>query len=181
MPRFLMILILIITIGTITFSGCKADISEEVEEDGGVLSYSEGNDAPQSIESEEIISFECEFSQIASAEDNELSGKVYTLCAVLEDESVACTFKWYDRYGEGETYEFIEDASFMAKLQDIVSKYDFAKYNGNVYKVSGLPEQYGATLDITYASGESIYSANNEECFLETQAMSELAELFERE
>ena len=66
----------------------------------------------------------------------------------------------------------------MTSLQEIVSKYDFAQYNGYISKVSGLPHMYGAKLDIKYASGESIYAHDNQDCFISLDAMNELVELF---
>ena len=66
----------------------------------------------------------------------------------------------------------------MTSLQEIVSKYDFAQYNGYISKVSGLPHMYGAKLDIKYASGERIYAHDNQDCFISLDAMNELVELF---
>ena len=66
----------------------------------------------------------------------------------------------------------------MMRLWKIVSKYDFAQHNGYVSKVSGLPHMYGAKLDIRYASGESIYAYDNQDCFIPLEAMRELVELF---
>lgn len=37
---------------------------------------------------------------------------------------------------------------------------------------------YGAKLDIKYASGESIYAHDNQDCFISLDAMNELVELF---
>jgi len=37
---------------------------------------------------------------------------------------------------------------------------------------------YGAKLDIQYASGESIYAYDNQDCFIPLEAMQELVELF---
>ena len=56
--------------------------------------------------------------------------------------------------------------------------YEFAQHNGYSHKISGLPDMYGATLDIKYASGESIYAYDNQDCFIPFEAMKELVELF---
>ncbi len=177
MSKILISIILFMTMG---FSGCKTPIPETVEDDGGVKKYSSGEDAPKTVQSTEITGFECEFSLIAAVleEESELDGRVYSLSAVLENETVRCKIKWYDRLGGGDTDEFLADASFMDKLQKIVSKYDFAQHNGYSSIVSGLPDMYGAMLDIRYKSGESIYACDNQDCFISFEAMDELIKLF---
>lgn len=176
MSRIFISIILLMTMG---FSGCKTPIPETTDEDGGISKYETGNDSPKTIESTEIVSFVCEFSQIAiMEEDSALAGKVYTLSAILENETVTGKIKWHDRYGEGNEHKFTTDSSFMIKLQEIVSKYNFAQYNGYSYKVSGIPDQYGSMLDIKYASGKCIYGSDNQSCFLSLEAMDELVILF---
>ena len=177
MPRIFISMILLLTMG---FSGCRLPVRETDDIDGGVKTYNSGEDSPKVIESTEIVSFECEFSLIAAVfeEESELSGRIYKLSAVLEDATVKSNIQWSNRAGAGEEHDFTADASFMASLQEIVSKYDFAQYNGYISKVSGLPHMYGAKLDIKYASGESIYAHDNQDCFISLDAMNELVELF---
>ena len=67
----------------------------------------------------------------------------------------------------------------MTNLQEIVSKYNFAQYNGYISKVSGLPDMYGAKIDIKYASGESIYAYDNQDWFIPFEAIEELVRIFE--
>ena len=69
----------------------------------------------------------------------------------------------------------------MYRLQEVVEKYDFAQYNGTSITVSGLPEMYGISIQIVYASGERINISNNQECFLPLEAMEELEMLFRQE
>ena len=130
----------------------------------------------------EIISYDSEFSFISSFfdEESELAGKVYKLSAVLEDNTVKVKIDWRDRAGNGDKSEFETDSSFMAKLQDVVSKYDLAKHNGYTHHVSGLPDMNGEQIDIKYASGESIYAHDNQDGFLPMEAMEELIELFNK-
>ena len=177
MPRILIGMILLLTM---EFSGYKLAVLETDDIDGGVKTYNSGEDSPKVIESTEIVSFECEFSLIAAVfeEESELSGRIYKLSAVLEDVTVKSKIKWRDRAGAGEEHDFTTDASFMTNLQEIVSKYNFVQYNGYISKVSGLPHMYGAKLDIKYASGESIYAHDNQDCFISLDAMNELVELF---
>ena len=66
----------------------------------------------------------------------------------------------------------------MARLQEIVSAYDFAQYNGYYHSVSGLPDMYGETLDVVYASGERLHVYDNQSGFLPYEAIIELVMLF---
>ncbi len=177
MPRILFSLILFMTIG---FSGCRLPVRETDDIDGGVKTYNSGENSPKVIESTEIISFEFEVSlyNIVLEEESELVGRNYKLNAVLEDGAVKSKIKWRDRAGDGEEHDFTTDASFMTNLQEIVSKYNFAQYNGYISKVSGLPDMYGAKIDINYESGESIYAYNNQDCFIPFEAIEELVEIF---
>ena len=177
MSRMILSLILLMTMG---FSGCGLPRRNTDDIDGGVVTRNSGDDSPKVIESTEIISYGSEFSFISSFfdEESKLAGKVYKLSAVMEDDTVKAKFDWHDRAGNGDKYEFQTDSSFMTKLQKIVSKYDLAKHNGYTHHVSGLPDMYGEQIDIKYASGESIYAHDNQDGFLQMEAMVELIELF---
>lgn len=174
------LMLAIIVVLLLSFSGCQSPTPETINEDGGVKKYNSGEDSPKNIESSEILSFACKFSLFALYSDgqSELDGRIYTLSADLENESVVCKAKWRNRFGDGETKEFKTDASLMTKLQEIVSKYNFAQHNGYSSTVSGLPDMYGAKLDIKYLSGESIYAYDNQDNFLSLDAMEELVALF---
>ncbi len=177
MSRIITSIILLMTIG---FSGCGLSRRNTDDIDGGVKTYNSGEDSPKVIESTEIISFEFEVSlyNIVVEEESELVGRNYKLSAVLEDGVVKSKIKWRDRAGAGEEHDFTADASFMKNLQTIVEKYNFAQYNGYISKVSGLPDMYGAKIDIKYASGESIYAYDNQDCFISIDAIKELVKIF---
>jgi len=176
MQRKILSIILLLTMG---ISSCNSYDSEP-EADGGIQKYNSGEDSPKVIESTEITGFKCVFSLIAAAldEESELAGRVYELNAVIENDVAKCKIEWYSRSDSGEDREFTADASFMTKLQGIVSKYNFAQHNGYSSTVSGLPAMYGAKLDINYASGESIYAYDNQNQFLPFEAIVELVDLF---
>ena len=178
MSRIITSIILLMTMG---FCGCGLSRRNTDHIDGGVKTYNSGEDSPKVIESTEIISFEFEVSlyNIVLEEESELVGRNYKLSAVLEDGAVKFKIKWRDRAGAGEEGDFTADISFMTSLQELVSKYNFAQYNGYISKVSGLPDMYGAKIDIAYASGESIYAYDNQDCFIPFEAIEELVEIFE--
>ena len=176
MSRIITSIILLMTMG---FCGCGLFQRNTDNIDGGVKTYNSGEDSPKVIESTEIISFEFEVSLYnIVVEESELVGRNYKLSAVLEDGAVKSKIKWRDRVGAGEEGDFTADTSFMTSLQEIVSKYDFAQHNGYISKVSGLPHMYGAKIDIKYASGESIYAYDNQDCFISIDAINELVEIF---
>lgn len=179
MSRMLLSLILLMSMG---FCGCGLRWRNTDDIDGGVVTRNSGDDSPKVIESTEIISFEFEVSlyNIVVEEESELVGRNYKLSAVLEDGAVKSKIKWRDRVGAGEEGDFAADISFMTSLHELVSKYNFAQYNGYISKVSGLPDMYGAKIDIAYASGESIYAHNNQDCFIPFEAIEELIELFNK-
>ena len=156
------------------FGRAKRSHTDTDEVDGGVR-HCEDTDAPKTIVSTGIVSFSCEFSAYClSPGSSPVAGRYYTLRA---GKGSGC----YEARGGGTLYEkfaFTPDAAFFASLQQLVAKYDFARYNGKFYTVSGLPPDYGARLDVRYESGESIQSSNNQSCFLSEEAMEALAELF---
>lgn len=155
-------------------SGCKKPNSDTEDIDGGVRHY-EDTDAPKVIVSTRIVSFRCEFSAYDLVMDSSpIAGRYHTLYAAQDGGT-------YEVRGGGTVYTklaFTPDEAFFEALQQIVAKYDFAQFNGKCCTVSGLPPDHGAKLDIRYASGESIYTTNNQSCFLPIAAMEELAELF---
>ena len=177
MSRIITSIILLMTMG---FCGCGLSRRNTDDIDGGVKTYNSGENSPKVIESTEIISFEFEVSLYnIVVEESELVGRNYKLSAVLEDGAVKSKIKWRDRAGAGEEHDFTADASFMTNLQEIVSKYDFAQYNGYISKVSGLPDMYGAKIDINYASSERIYAHDNQDWFIPFEAIEELVRIFE--
>ncbi|MBE6768573.1 MAG: hypothetical protein E7549_06640 [Ruminococcaceae bacterium] len=150
--------------------------SEEVEEDGCVRNNTNYN-APKTITSTLIISFDCRFSTMDVAEPGTLGNHIYQLQAKLENGAVKGTYQVLDT---GEKRLFRDSHVFLNKVQNLVEKYDLAQYNGQSYEVAGLPGDYGVRLEVVYASGERIYTYNNQDNFLPDGAMNELVKLFER-
>ena len=144
--------------------------------DGGVTDNSDRN-APKSMESTQIISFDCRFSTMDIAEPGELGNHVYQLHAKLENGAVRGMYQVRDT---GETQSFRVSQKFLVEVQILVATYGLAQYNGHDCTVAGLPDEYGARLDVRYASRESIYANDNQDNFLPLEAMNELLNLFER-
>lgn len=145
--------------------------------DGGVVQRYD-TDAPKVIKSGEILTFRCVISLLASYETDGLGNRVYQLDAACEDGAVKVKYDWYDRHGGRDSGAYTAEADFMARLQEIVSGYDFARHNGYYHAVSGLPAMYGEKLDIVYASGERIHVHDNQSGFLQPEAEKALILLF---
>ena len=145
--------------------------------DGGVVKRYWA-DAPKVIESTEIVEFQCKISLLASEDTEGLGHRVYTLDASLKDGEVLVEYDWYQRQGESDKAEYRTDADFMVRLQKIAAAYDFAAHNGYYHTVSGLPDMYGESLHILYASGERIDVHDNQSGFLPLEAQKALITLF---
>lgn len=146
-------------------------------EDGGVQKHVQ-RDVPKTVVSENIIRFTCKFSTVAIADEIPIEHGVYTLSASLTDGAVRAEYDMRTRHGSGERFAFRDSHRFMRRLQDVVRAHDLARFNGEEYSVSGLPDMYGAKIHIVYASGERIDASDNQSNFLSIEAMSSLAELF---
>lgn len=162
-------------------SGCSGSSNPvqvaETDEDG-YNSDRTDPDAPKTISSTEMVSFDCCFSTLSLLECEELGNSVYILKAELKGETVNCR---YHSSADDVDVSFETDASFLQKLQGAVSEYDLAQYNGIYSETKGLPEMYGADLRIVYASGERISAYSNDDNYLPLATMSTLNSLFEAE
>ncbi len=150
----------------------KAALEEPVAIDGGTTEEID-HEAPKKIKSKELTSFLCYYS-VMDRDDFPLEGAVtYTFRAELSGDQVKGSYET-----ELEKKEFTADKDFMTRLQKLVDELDLAQYNGIYRKTDGLPEEFGAKLSLKYASGESIYAYNNEDCFLSDEAMLKVEAFF---
>jgi hypothetical protein len=155
----------------------RISVQNDDDIDGGVVKRY-WSDAPKVIASNEITEFHSVISLISAYHADEVGHRVYRLDAVIENNAVLVRYDWYDRQGNSDRAEYKTDVDFMARLQEIVSAYDFAQYNGYYHSVSGLPDMYGETLDVVYASGERLHVYDNQSGFLPYEAIIELVMLF---
>lgn len=147
--------------------------------DGGTrISFNE--DAPKEIQSRELVSFSCRFSAV-SLDENEtkLIRGVYNFGASKGADGVSTTVGCNNPrvVPEGER-KAIHSEKFLQTIDALLRKYNVAKHNGYYYKVSGLPDFYGAKVDCEYASGETLYCYNNQDPFLPIEFVHELCRLF---
>ena len=137
-------------------------------------------DAPKEIASRELIRFSCRFSALSlMEEDTGLKCGVYYFDVSKGERGVNCTVRCNNPQvlPEGER-KFTQTEDFLSKLEALVREYNVARYNGDYYKVSGLPEFYGAIVDAEYASGETIYCYNNQDPFIPFEMIGALCRLF---
>ncbi len=164
------------------FAGCKRlntkSNADTDDIDGGVVKRQSGDDSPKVINSTEITEFHCEFSLLAAVDPEGLENRIYKLDVQYKGDDVQGSFKKYGRGAPSESFEFKVDKEFLEALQEIIARHNLAARNGYVHTVSGLPDMYGALIDIRYASGEYIYAHDNQDCFMTMESMRELAELF---
>ena len=149
------------------------------EVDGGTR-IRHDTDAPKEITSRELIRFSCRFSALSLAEeDTGLKCGVYRFDVSKGERGVNCTVRCSNPrvLPEGER-KLTHTEDFLSKLEALVREYGVARYNGSYYKVSGLPDFYGAILDAEYASGETIYCYNNQDPFLPVGMIVALCRLF---
>lgn len=163
----------LLAVAAISLTACKGKRGTDAV-DGGVRE-SVDTHAPKVIASTEVVFFSCRASMLnRTEEDTSLAGNIYELQA---DKTGGSYHVWVP--GESRVREsFVPDADFFIRLQRIVAEHDLAQYNGQFYSVSGLPPEFGADLEIRYASGESISASNNQSCFLSLQAVEALDALF---
>lgn len=73
---------------------------------------------------------------------------------------------------------YVEDTSFMNKLQEIVIKYNISRGNGHEIHGNGLPTGYGDTITVIYDSGEKIYKYSNQSFNLTDRAQEAIYDAF---
>ena len=149
-----------------------------IEDDGGIVKKVNVN-APKIINSTQIMIFECKFSTLAFLDlDADIGNRVYILEARLENEFVNGRYRRRSRFENNVDVKFKAEQSFMERLQRIIEEHNLAKNNGVCVEVKGLPDMYGAKLRVDYASGEGIYTSNNQDNFLSVSAIKAMLRLF---
>ena len=161
--------------------GCQKTSEQDTDDIDGGVRINTSYDAPKEIESTEIHSFYCEFSNLTMMnEDTFLKNKVYQLEACIKDGIVQGSYKIYGG-GESQEESFVTEARFLDEIQKIIEVHNLAENNGLSYMVSGLPDQFGAVLKVEYESGESIYASHNQDNFIPMGAMEALDFLFRKQ
>lgn len=140
----------------------------------------EFSDAPKTINSKEITYFavSCSFATMGS-------DRAYTYVSSLAVPAgrgtlVSLTYSTQSRFsGGGNDYceTRLVTGDVFVELQAIVDRHDFAKKNGESYHVAGLPDNFGGSATIEYASGEKITMSNNQSPIIAPAAGAEIVDL----
>ena len=150
-------------------------IDTEIEEDGVHHEYLD-EDAPKTIDSDELKVFECEFF---TDEEDEKCGK-YILYASLDETNNegSYTFIEKDSNLKAITFCFETNEGFMKQVDRILKEGNALSLNGFHENTDGLPEGYGYDLEACYALGERISSSSNSENSLSREMTDKLISLF---
>lgn len=162
-------LALCMTLGGLT--GCVK--APKQAEPGGTEDLSDMN-APKTVSSKDIVSFSCKFRS-----DDRTMAIWSEFTATLTDDEVTVTAYGLDhadtvRFDEERT----ETAQFMASLQEWVEEYGVGELNGTYVKTNGVPPRLGTSIEIGYASGESISVYDNTSQLFRIGQMEALYTLF---
>jgi len=126
---------------------------------GGTDTYF-NKEAPTEIKSNDLV-----FFSVASAFKSTWTNKndFIDFCAFVAP--VKDGFFTYFRYStindNIESSLAVVDANPLPRLAELVGNYRLALNNGKSSFTHGLPENFGGSVDIKYASGESIYYSDN--------------------
>ena len=154
------------------FRFVRAEEEPPIPTPGGTDDFSDPN-APKTVGSTDITCFDLEASMLQYSNIN-AEQPFYTFHAEKGEGGVTASC-----YGGTEPVTFTADRYFLAALQDIVARYDLAQYNGMYRETHGLPENFGSSLHIIYASGEKISASDNSIQFLPFELIRDLVRLFE--
>lgn len=128
----------------------------------------------ETIKSDEIVSLgiSCNFSIVIG----EFKYRYVSLYAVRMKDDKTYIFFTLDR--NNESVYAITDFNILEKLQLLVREYNLSRNNGYSHYVNGLPDNFGGTININYASGERIYRSDNQSSVISPEATDKMAELF---
>jgi|LSQX01.2.fsa_nt_gb hypothetical protein len=151
----------------------KKDVIKREDMPGGLRDRSW--DAPKTIQSKEILRFECEFSFNERQEE----GYFYFIAGIeAGDRTALCRMSGYDGFTETLALEFEAPLDALKDLQALADQYQLARYNGIDRHTNGLPDRYGSRLLIDYASGERIYAYDNSSRFIDHRAQKAIHDRF---
>ena len=157
------------------------------EEDGGTrvcggIHRSWESGAPKVIESHEITHFELEFSLVSYVlnddEDKDFCGYFELECD-LDGDRVVGKYATRKRFDGGKNVTFETDKNFLKELDKVIHEEDVIRFNGYTSRTAGLPDMFGDYLDVDFASGENLYTSNNQSIDLPMSALRRFKKVFE--
>ncbi|MBP5203315.1 MAG: hypothetical protein J6Z16_01555 [Candidatus Methanomethylophilaceae archaeon] len=150
---------------------------------GGTDAYRDNN-APKKILSKDMTLFDVNssFSILALPPEYDCRNRLWYLSAFAA-RSGNGTFvqmaKVTEQRGPKKSSIAFVKRDVMPDLVDLVNESDLAKSNGNHSNTHGLPENFGGSVFVKYASGETISISNNQCPVIPYDAALRIASLFE--
>ena len=130
---------------------------------GGTDAYIDTK-APKEIASEEMTLFDVTSAfRTLVIDDSERLDYVSAFAARVGGGSfVFLETRWYSDYNEPHCEWALLKEDIMPKLTALAREHGLAKNNGYHSQTHGLPEDFGGSVDIRYASGERISISDNQ-------------------
>ena len=148
---------------------------------GGTDAYQQKN-APKTITSEEMTLFDAtsSFNTLAVDVDERLDYVSAFAAPCGEGTFIFLEKRMFYRESGGVREWALVKEDLLPKLTAFVREFDVARGNGYHSQTHGLPENFGGSIDIRYASGERISISDNQSPVLGYDAGVALAAIFEQ-
>lgn len=150
------------------------DDREKEEMPGSRDEYTDPS-AAKFITSKDIISFKCEF------ECSYLWETSYSYCIFdleRKDDDALCKIQTFRDLQIISNLEFQAPLSALDGLQAMIDEHKLMKHNGIFNHTNGLPEGYGVSLSVDYASGERLSFQDNQDVIISEKATAALHDFF---
>ena len=143
--------------------------------------------APKVIESDQMTFFYAtsalNYGDISSGDEKDRAEQIAYVSAFAAPAGKGCflflsTDEYFRRYGKDDRRWAFVKKDLMPALVSFVREQDLAKQNGYHSTTHGLPENFGGSVDIRYASGERISFSDNQGAILSVKTARALARLF---
>lgn len=138
-------------------------------------------DLPKAIQSEEIVHFSVDCNFAYSSNEKKYT---YVYGYATKVEGGALVGLSYRKDGEQNEAEYTKlklvGNEVFSDLQKLVKKHNFASNNGYTHFTSGLPENFGGSVNINYASGEQIIVSDNQSIVISLDAGEEMVGILQK-
>ena len=140
------------------------------------------SEAPTVIKSKDMISFDV---SSALGFDNDYENDICRISAFAvraeRGTFISLTLEKGHRYDFEKTCKvvYVEEDIFPT-LVELVERHDIAKRNGSHSRTYGLPEDFGGSISVLYASGEAISISNNQSPVISVKAAIDIKNAFEK-
>ena len=145
--------------------------------DGGTR-ISNDIDAPKEITSDTLVKLSCRYSTLSLIDECEIPVGDYKFTATRENDGAGCTAECIRGSLGGKKISRKLPCEVLDRIAALIKEHGIESLNGRYYKVSGLPDFYGASIDAEYESGETLYCYNNQDPIIPIEFAIELYRIF---